>query len=77
MSSIGIVCGRQYRNKAGEVRKVVRIATYEALGLAGMPTRKRIFYRVNGGEVKTGRLDKFIRWAREGEAVVVESEASK
>lgn len=77
MSSIGIVCGRQYRNKAGEVRKVIRIATYEALGLPGAPNRKRIFYSVQAGEVKTARLDKFIRWAREGEAVVVESEASK
>lgn len=77
MSSVGIVCGRSYRSKAGEVRTVVKIATNAELGRAGVPHRKRIFWRDAAGVETSCRLDKFMRWRDKWGAVVVESEASK
>ena len=72
-----IVCGRSYRNKSGEVRTVVKIATNAELGRGGVPHRKRIFWRDVSGAEMSSRLDKFIRWQKAGAAVQIESEADK
>lgn len=65
-----------YRNKRGEVRTIVEIATNGHLKRAGQVTRKRVIYRDAAGVEMSCRLDKFLNWKKRGEAVLVESEGA-